>query len=169
MKKTYKGNPFLNIRGILLSLFTIGPLLMFLILGIYPIFYPEGLIIALIISTFFYFLFSITLNYLIIDSDSVTIKNHFKPWRKRVIKWSEIKQVSFTTTSGGAKAFTKGIWFTYKDDSARLIFFAPFRKKMWEAIHQHLKELNISIKNQPKTSKDYWQDALDAIKNAGKK
>ena len=168
MKTTYKGNPYANVRGILLILFTTSPIALFLIFGIYPIFYPEGLVFCLLISTSFYFIFSATLNYLIIDDDTIVVKNHFKPWKKRTLKLDEIEQISFDLTSGGAKALTKGIRLKFKDNYERLIFFSSFSHKLWVSIFDHFKRLNINIGEMPKTSKDYWKEAGDIIKNAGK-
>ena len=135
----YKGNPFINIYGIM-AWGSIVPLLGF------------ALYVNNAVFTFFllpacagwYFLLSVKMNYFGVSGQAVIVKNHFRPWRKKVYPIAGIKEVIFDAEASSSNTL-RIIFIDFRNIAHQA---ATLRDSDWLALKKDIEYQSIVVRDE---------------------
>lgn len=137
----YKGNQLFSFHGLALWLFVLlFSSILFLVEKDVPVFVN---FIMLFVALLFFFLFSFFLNYFLISDEFIVVKNHNLLWKKRIIAFTDIKEVFIEEDGKWPKTL---VVFT-KDFRKHEFPASTLRKKQWFGLWRALARQKIRVTN----------------------
>lgn len=137
--KKYRGNPFININSFLLAAMAV--LFTTTMTGKHPA--SVGTKIALAIAGLsLYIIFGIQMNYFIIQQGCLRIRNHYFPWKNKMIPLADIIEVDIETPekrSTSLRVYTK-------DYRSGLYSAGSLQSSHWKSLQDDLAYLGIAIR-----------------------
>jgi hypothetical protein len=137
-EKVYKGNSLINLNTILLF----GCYLYCFIYVGNQLIEKPFLFGVFILPTLFFFGFGFQMNYFIIDNDSLIIKNHYFPWKKKIFSLNDILEMDIEQPHKRSKSLR----ILTKDYQSKLYGAGSLGQKNWDELKQDLLYIGIPIR-----------------------
>jgi len=133
-EKTYSGNPWTSFNSILFYFICASAILSFIVLS-----QPVLLIFIAII----YFLTSPQMYYFKVAGDSLTVRNHYRPWYKRNLKLEDIRLLIYQP----GFRLSNGLGIITMEFCSRGFRAGSLRKKDWRELMKDMQAMHIEFIN----------------------
>ncbi len=141
----FKGNQFTSLRGIMLwSLYAVIIFMFILRPG-----YLDNINIPKFISFFglfciaWYYFNSLLLNYFLVSEHYLAVKNHNLPWRKKLYRLEDVKEVAIETQG----KMPNSLRIITKDFRSKVFPGGTLNDRQWLALKEKLNSKSITVRN----------------------
>ena len=141
----YKGNQFISLRGIMLWSIYVIIIIMFTLRPGYldNINVPKFFSFLGIFCFSWYYFHSLLMNYFQLSEHYLFVKNHNLPWRKKLYRLDEIKEVAVETQG----KMPNSLRVITKDFRSSVFPAGTLNDKTWLALKEKLNSKGISVRN----------------------
>ncbi len=138
--KKYAGNPYTSFNTALIA----GFVAVVLIGAGKAIKFNSSLVVLICFTLLLYLFLGMQMNYFIIDEDVLIIRNHYFPWKKVVIKLSDIREVTTETPYRRSRSLRvlSGRF------NSRLFGAGSLRDEDWSQLMKDLKFVGVAVRDE---------------------